>query len=202
VHRGVTVGATALLVLLTASCGSSARKALPQPTTTTTPRSSVSARDALVFREVLGSVPYDVASTSFPTPPTLSGVSAADTTCEGGKRVTRPQRVRSTTDVVLADRKKTTCYLLGPTLLTGHDIGSAVAVRDENAGGWVVNFHFNHDDFVPKVAGPYVGKQIAIIFLDVVESAPTINPGITGNDVTISGGFDEATARNLANALS
>jgi preprotein translocase subunit SecD len=202
VHRGVSVGATALLVLLTASCGSSARKALPQPTTTTTPRSPVSARDALVFREVLGSVPYDVASTSFPTPPTLSGVSAADTTCEGGKRVTRPQRVRSTTDVVLADRKKTTCYLLGPTLLTGHDIGSAVAVRDENAGGWVVNFHFNHDDFVHKVAGPYVGKQVAIIFLDVVESAPTINLGITGNDVTISGGFDEATARNLANALS
>jgi preprotein translocase subunit SecD len=201
VHRGVWVGATALLVLLTASCGSSAKKTLPQPTTTTT-RSPISARDALVFREVLALVPYDSASTSFPSPPISAGLSAADTSCEKGKRVTSPQRVRAATDVILADRKKTACYLLGPTLLTGHDIGTAAAVIDQTTATWIVNLHFNHDDFVTTIARRYVGKQIAVIFHDVVESAPVVNQFITGNDVTISGNFDEATARDLAHALS
>jgi preprotein translocase subunit SecD len=36
----------------------------------------------------------------------------------------------------------------------------------------------------------------------VVESAPTVNQGITGRDITISGNFDEATARSIAKQLS
>ena len=36
---------------------------------------------------------------------------------------------------------------------------------------------------------PYVGKQVAIELDGVVQSAPEINPGITGRDVQITGDF-------------
>jgi preprotein translocase subunit SecD len=99
---------------------------------------------------------------------------------------------------VLADEKRTVCYLLGPVLLTGHNVGAADAALDKTTTEWVVNLHFDTDDFVQKVASVEVGKQVAIAFRGVVESAPTVNPGITGRDVTISGTFDETEARRLA----
>jgi preprotein translocase subunit SecD len=75
-------------------------------------------------------------------------------------------------------------------------------VLDDTTGEWVVNLHFNHDDFVGKVATPHVGQQIAIVYRGVVEAAPTVNAGITGNEVTIAGGFDQQRPRDLADALS
>jgi preprotein translocase subunit SecD len=141
----------------------------------------------LEFREVLGSVPYEGASNS---------------TCESGKKITPRRTGSATTQVVLADRKKAACYLLGPLVLTGRGIDTATAVVDPTTSTWIVNIHFTNDDFVEKVARPYVGKQIAIIFRDVVEAVPTVNSGIVDRDVTISADFDEATARALARALS
>jgi hypothetical protein len=204
VQRIVMIGATAVVVLLTGSCGSSDRNTLPSPTTTTT-RSPGGGRDALAFRQVLGVLPYDGASTSSPSTQESSGSSAAPplaTSCNGGKLVTSPQDVKATAQVILADRRTTACYLLGPTLLTGRDLDSAAAVREASTGAWVVNVHFKNDDFVNKVATPHPHEQIAIIFRGVVESAPTINEGITGRDVTIGGAFDEETARDLAVELS
>ena len=114
--------------------------------------------------------------------------------------MTAPAKQTPGAQVVLADVQKLSCYVLGPTLLTGRNVGSADAVSDPTTGAWDVNVHFANDDFVQKVAKPYVDKQIAIDLDGVVQSAPTINPGITGSDVTISGAFDEATARDVASA--
>ena len=148
------------------------------PTTTTAPG------DALAFREVLGTVPYGSRTTSSSKP----GVTApAPTTCQGGALATPRAKQTSRDSVVLSDRSHSACYLLGPTLLTGHNISTADAVIDPTIAAWVVNLHFANDDFVAKVAVPYVGRQIAIVLNGVVESAPTINQGITGQDVTISG---------------
>jgi preprotein translocase subunit SecD len=61
-----------------------------------------------------------------------------------------------------------------------------------------VNVHFANNDFVTKVARSNVGKQIAVILNGVVQSAPTIESGITGDDVFISGNYNEATARDVA----
>ncbi len=108
-----------------------------------------------------------------------------------------PQRT-SAAQIVLPDRQKKTCYLLGPILLTENNVGRADAVVDPTSSNWTINVHFMNDDFVTKVAGPEVGRQIAVILDGVVESAPTINAGITGQDVTISSSFDEATARAIA----
>jgi len=100
------------------------------------------------------------------------------------------------------DSTKTTCDTLGPTILNGYGIVKAEAVADPQNGSWQVNVTFGNDDFLNKVAKPYVGKQVAIVLDGVVYSAPTINPGITGHNVTISGQFTEQQAKNLATALA
>ncbi len=52
-----------------------------------------------------------------------------------------------------------------------------------------------------KVAGPYVNQRVAIELDGVVQSAPTINPGITGRSVQISGAFSKGEATDLARLL-
>ena len=180
------------LTLLLSACGSGTNPAVGTVDTPTSVARSAT-DSALSFRAVLGEMPYR-ASTGASVAP---GSSAASS-CEGGRLVTAPAKQTPGAQVVLADVQKLSCYVLGPTLLTGRNVGSADAVSDPATGAWDVNVHFANDDFVQKVAKPYVDKQIAIELDGVVQSAPTINPGITGSDVTISGAFDEATARDVA----
>jgi len=99
------------------------------------------------------------------------------------------------------DYPKTVCYTLGPTIMTGSSIARAQAVADQN-GQWEINVTFGNDDFVNKVAKRYVNQEIAIVVDGVVYSAPKINFGITGRDVTISGNFTAQQAKDLAAALS
>jgi preprotein translocase subunit SecD len=117
----------------------------------------------------------------------------------------RDQDTSANPQVILLDKadkhgKHQLCYVLGPTLLTGKNIGSAKKFLDQNQG-WQVNVGFKNDDFVKKIAGPFVNKNVAIVLDGVVQSAPTINPGITGRNVTISGAFSEKEAGDLALAL-
>ena len=58
-----------------------------------------------------------------------------------------------------------------------------------------------NNDFVDKIAGPLVNKLVAIELDGVVQSAPEINPGITGRDVQISGEFTQGEAKDLALVL-
>jgi preprotein translocase subunit SecD len=64
-----------------------------------------------------------------------------------------------------------------------------------------VQVKFKNDDFLNKVAKAEVNKDVAIDLDGIVESAPKINPGITGRDVQITGSFTEKEASNLALAL-
>jgi len=130
---------------------------------------------------------------------TTTTVPAADAgTCQNGKIVTPDVADKS---VVLPDLNHTACYLLGPTILTGRGVGTASAIIDTTTAAWIVNVHFKNNDFVTKVAVPYVTKQVAIELDGVVQSAPTINQGITGQDVTISGTFTSKQAHQLALVL-
>jgi preprotein translocase subunit SecD len=110
------------------------------------------------------------------------------------------ENVAADAQVWLPDPDRSACYLLGPTVLTGKDIGRADARFDSNLG-WHVAVSFKNDDFVNKVAGPLVNKNVAIDLDGVVQSAPKINPGITGRDVQISGEFTEGDAKHLAQVL-
>ena len=93
------------------------------------------------------------------------------------------------------------CYLLGPTVLNGRNVSSASGQYDTNTSSYVTEITFRTNDFVDKVAGPYVNKQVAIELDGVVQSAPTINPGITGKRVQISGSFTKGEASDLARLL-
>ena len=131
------------------------------------------------------------------TTPTTAAPAAAST-CEDGKKVTADV---ATTQVLLPDLQKSLCYGLGPTIMTGRNVGSATAVINSTTAAWTVNVHFKNDDFVKKVAKPYVNKQVAIELDGIVQSAPRIDPGITGQDVTISGSFSSKQAHQLALVL-
>src|SRR5215831_16568637 len=126
----------------------------------------------LRFRLVQGTIPY--------SGKVAAPANAASSTCRDGAAVTPDG---STQQVILPDKDKHYCYLLGPTVLTGRGIGSAVAVVNEATGQWQVDVHFDNNDFVTKIAQPDVGKQIAIVVDGIVQSAPTVNYGITGQDV-------------------
>jgi preprotein translocase subunit SecD len=93
------------------------------------------------------------------------------------------------------------CYLLGPTILTGRNISSAGASYDSNIGSYATDITFKTNEFVDKVATPYVGRQVAIELDGIVQSAPTINQGITGRRVQISGNFSKGEATDLARLL-
>jgi preprotein translocase subunit SecD len=94
------------------------------------------------------------------------------------------------------------CLYLGPSLMTGRDIKTASKrYSPEQGGPWVVDIEFKNDDFVNLVATPNVNNQVGIELDGVVQSYPTINPGITGRTVQITGAFSEGEAKDLALVL-
>ncbi len=196
------IGLVCIVVLATA-CSSSNKKALPPPTTSTatTTLPSTAGRDALVFREVVATLPFGD-STSRTTPDRTPSPPPGVTSCKGGALVTPSNEdTPASLQVILPSRDKTLCYVLGRALLTGRSVSSAVAMKDPN-GGWDVSVHFSNDDFVNRIGRPLVGKNVAIIYEHVVQSAPVIQEAITTPDALISSNLDERAARELARALS
>jgi hypothetical protein len=193
VGRAVAVGAVTGLVFVLPACGSAANHAA-ESTSTSTTVAHAAADSVLSFREVRGEMPYGVSTAASVAAGGPDGASS----CHGGRLVTPPAKQTSDAQIVLTDRQKSACYELGPTLLLGTNVGSADAVADPTSSSWIVNVHFTNDDFVKKVASVELNKQIAIVLDGVVQSAPKVDPGITGSDVTISGGYDQATARGTA----
>jgi preprotein translocase subunit SecD len=131
---------------------------------------------------------------------TTTTTTPGETSCEALIKGS-PADTDEAQQVVLPDRKKTYCYALGAAVVTGKSVSSATAQYDSTASEWVTNVHFKNNDFVEKIAGPYVNKLVAIELDGVVQSAPKINPGITGRDVQISGGFSQGEAKDLALVL-
>jgi hypothetical protein len=170
-------------------------------TTTSSPEGrSVVRADALTFRLVQETMPYGTSATrsgsATPTQPRGPGSS-----CEGGRLVTPAPKQDGAPAIIVTNREKTACYILGPTLLTAQHVTTVEVASDPATSFWVVNLHFANNDFVTKVASPFVSQQVAIIVDGIVESTPNINAGITSNDVTIAGGFDQTTARQVAASI-
>jgi preprotein translocase subunit SecD len=163
------------------------------PTTTVKPATATTAKGATPTT-VKGATPTTVKGATTTTVP----ANASNTTCRDGEAVT-PDRPAQ--QVILPDKDKVLCYLLGPTIMTGRNIGSASAVVNTSSGAWQVDVTFKNDDFVNLIASKYVNKQIAIVLDGVVQSAPTINSGITGRNVTITGNFSSKEAHQLALVL-
>jgi len=78
-----------------------------------------------------------------------------------------------------------TCYELGPALVTGADVASTSVAYDSTVSRWAIELHLANKHFLTRIAQPLVNQQIAIVLNRVVQSAPTINPGITGYDIEV-----------------
>jgi preprotein translocase subunit SecD len=104
-------------------------------------------------------------------------------------------------EAVLFDRTPKFCYVLGPVLLNGDRIDAAAVAFDSTMQQWVVDIHFETNEFVTRVAQPLVNRVVAIVLDGVVQSAPQIHPGITGHDVQIAGGYTRSEAIAVAASI-
>jgi preprotein translocase subunit SecD len=135
---------------------------------------------------------------------TTSTTLAPGTTCKSF--LTKPSQLKPSLPAVLPYKSSKPndtqqgCYFVGPTLLTGRRVSTARAQYDSSKG-WAVEVTFRGNDFVNKIAVPEVNKDVAIVLDGVVQSAPKINPGITGRNVEISGSFSQGEAKDLALVL-
>jgi preprotein translocase subunit SecD len=106
------------------------------------------------------------------------------------------------------NQEKTEKYLLGPTLIEGNQLTTAVAGIPQNNVNWVVNLEFNSEGAaafeqatreISQKSEPQ--NRFAIVLDGVSISAPSVNEAIPGGRAEISGNFTQKTATELANVL-
>jgi preprotein translocase subunit SecD len=106
------------------------------------------------------------------------------------------------------NQEKTEKYLLGPTLIEGNQLATAVAGIPQNNVNWVVNLEFNSEGAaafeqatreISQKSEPQ--NRFAIVLDGVSISAPSVNEAIPGGRAEISGNFTQKSATELANVL-
>jgi preprotein translocase subunit SecD len=197
-------------------------------TTATTAKPTSTTKKALARRSInakaIAAVRPAQNGTTTPATTPMTKAGAPPTTAKGGATTTTapPQQVNSCQEGKLAtpDDKDTAeaqsvilpdfvpqgqqhkvCYVLGPTIMTGRNVGSADKTVDPQSGAWQVTVHFKNNEFVDKIGTKLVGQNVAIVLDHVVYSAPVIKEQITTPDVVISGDFSEKDAGRLAVTL-
>ncbi|WP_438488959.1 protein translocase subunit SecD [Streptomyces sp. S186] len=101
-------------------------------------------------------------------------------------------------------------YVLGPVGVEGTDVKNAKAVFDSQQGqGWIVDMEFTSAggkkfaDITGKLAAKAPPQnQFAIVLDGAVASDPRVNTRLNQGSATISGGFTQQSAEDLANMLS
>jgi preprotein translocase subunit SecD len=106
------------------------------------------------------------------------------------------------------NQEKNEKYLLGPTLIEGNQLATAVAGIPQNNVNWVVNLEFNSEGGaafeqatreISQKSEPQ--NRFAIVLDGVSISAPSVNEAIPGGRAEISGNFTQKSATELANVL-
>jgi len=122
---------------------------------------------------------------------------------------TRPADNLATKSVILPILgQRGVFYLLGPAQMTGASVSKAVA-QQNTVGQWVVNYTLTAkgSPLWDSVAQANFHRLLAIELDGVIQSAPIIQPTQTsftsfGGTGEISGSFTEASAKNLALAMT
>ena len=120
----------------------------------------------------------------------------------GGKPPADMEVVSGLSEAAPGDRPETVYYLVRRTAaVTGADLRNARSQIDQN-GLPAVGFSFNNEGATKfgRVTGENVGRQLAIILDNRVESAPRIDERISG-DGQIHGSFTQQEAADLALVL-
>lgn len=154
-----------------------------------------------------GEDPAEPTTTTAPVP--------TDTLPDLGQfELTPPEEDVADEPVVLAeydaDGNEVVRYQLGPTALTGDIIAGASALL-QGVGTWTVGVEVRSDriDEFNEIAGQCFNRaptcpsgQLAIVLDSRVVSAPSINaPSFRADEISISGNFTEAEAKDLALVL-
>ena len=105
--------------------------------------------------------------------------------------------------LVTCSTDRTQIYLLDKSIISGDQIASAGAGFDQQHNQWVVNLKFKSDaaNVWADYTAAHVGTQTAFVLDTQVVSAPAIREAIPGGNTQITGGFNGAKARDLANVL-
>lgn len=115
--------------------------------------------------------------------------------------------------ITLCDQDGTTMYALGPVAIDGEHLDSVAASTLAGASGvdsgtWAVNLVFDDQgtqalaDITQRAVGQTPPlNQFAMVLDGRVLSAPAVLAAITNGKPQITGGFDEAAARDLAGRL-
>jgi preprotein translocase subunit SecD len=106
------------------------------------------------------------------------------------------------------DEEGTAKYLLGPSLIEGKQLSSAVAGVPQNDVRWVVNLDFNSEgatafENATRTLSARTDPQnrFAIVLDGVTISAPSVSAAIPGGRAEISGNFNQKSATQLADVL-
>lgn len=110
--------------------------------------------------------------------------------------------------LITCDQSGTTKFLLGPALISGKQLTSAVAGVPQNQVSWQINLQFNDSgatDF-QKVTTALATQSdpmnaFGIVLDGKVVSYPRVNEAISGGRAEITGSFTQKTATELANVL-
>jgi len=105
--------------------------------------------------------------------------------------------------LVTCSTDHTQVYLLDKSIISGDQIATAGAGFDQQHNQWVVNLKFKSDaaNVWSDYTAAHVGTQTAFVLDTQVVSAPAIREAIPGGNTQITGGFNGAKARDLANVL-
>jgi len=106
-------------------------------------------------------------------------------------------------------KRHTSCFQLGPDLLSQQHVKTATAEYDAEQREWSVDVTYRGTSFADAIGSKYAHQQIAIVLDGQVLSAPFVcgTPSastcnsLPGPTVTISGGFTKTSAQSLAAEL-
>jgi preprotein translocase subunit SecD len=105
--------------------------------------------------------------------------------------------------LVTCSTDRTQIYLLDKSIISGDQIASAGAGFDQQHNQWVVDLKFKSDaaNVWADYTAAHVGTQTAFVLDSQVVSAPAIREAIPGGNTQVTGAFNAAKARDLANVL-
>ncbi|MGH3961080.1 protein translocase subunit SecD [Mycobacterium sp.] len=94
-------------------------------------------------------------------------------------------------------------YQLAPSIISGDQIQNATSGMDQRSAGYIVDLQFKSAaaNTWADFTAAHIGTQTAFTLDSQVVSAPRIQEAIPGGRTQITGDFNQATARDLANVL-
>jgi preprotein translocase subunit SecD len=182
----------------------------PSPTPTATPTAGATARPSGTATPRPSGTPKASAT---PTDPNALTIEQAITQIDcsdpaGRQRIAAwfGNPLRNTEQIVSCDVTGDSKYLLGPAEMTGRDVEDAEATIDTGGstigtGRWIVALDMKSASKWAAVTEKYTNQQIAIVLDGLTQSAPNVEQRIPDGSATISGSFNERSARALANVL-